>query len=63
MYEHFLRIQKIQLEGCYIISTDFATKHILLKVGNEVAMIAVSAENRTAFSAQWVGEEDFYVLA
>ena len=44
MYEHFLRIQKIQLEGCYMISTDFATKHILLKVGNEVAMIAVSAE-------------------
>ena len=42
-----------------MISTDFATKHILLKVGNEVAMIAVSAENRTAFSAQWVGEEVF----
>ena len=63
MYKHFLRIQKIQLKGCYTISTDFATKHILLKVGNKVAMIAASAENRTAFSAQWIGEEPFYVLA
>ena len=46
-----------------MILTNFATQHIAIMIGNVLTMIAVSAENRTAFSAQWVGEDVFHVLA
>ena len=45
------------------IPIELGTQYILLKVENEVEMLSVSAENRTAFPAQWVGEDVFYVLA
>ena len=46
-----------------MISTDFATKHILLKVGNEVAMIAVSAEKSYRVLSSMGRQKVFYVLA